>query len=91
MARFGIGQAVRRVEDARFLKGAGCFVDDMSLPGQVYGIAVYSAQAHARITLVDTSAARAAPGVVLVSLTKRFLRHVSQVFRLRDSLCHTRC
>jgi aerobic carbon-monoxide dehydrogenase large subunit len=38
----------------------------MSLPGQVYGVAVYSAQAHARITLVDKSAARAAPGVVLV-------------------------
>src|SRR5262249_31154607 len=27
----------------------------------------------------------------LVSLTKRFLRHVSQVFRLRDFLGHTRC
>jgi len=27
----------------------------------------------------------------LESLTKRFLGHVSQVFRLRDFLCHTRC
>ncbi len=66
MAKFGIGQAVRRVEDVRFLKGAGCFLDDMSVAGEVYGVAVYATHAHARITRVDTSAAKAAPGVVLV-------------------------
>ena len=66
MAKFGIGQAVRRVEDVRFLKGAGCFVDDMTLPGELHGVVVYSTHAHARIRRVDTSAAQAAPGVVLV-------------------------
>src|SRR5262245_23915461 len=66
MARFGIGQAVRRVEDARFLQGAGCFVDDMNAPGEAHGVVVYAPQAHARIRRVDASAARAAPGVVLV-------------------------
>jgi aerobic carbon-monoxide dehydrogenase large subunit len=66
MMRFGIGQAVRRVEDARFLKGAGCFVDDMTLPGQLHGVAVYSTHAHAGIRGVDASAAKAAPGVVLI-------------------------
>jgi carbon-monoxide dehydrogenase large subunit len=64
--KFGIGQAVRRVEDERFLAGAGCFVDDIVLPGMLHGVVVYSAHAHARITRIDTSAARAAPGVVLV-------------------------
>ena len=66
MAKFGIGQAVRRVEDVRFLKGAGCFVDDLVLPGELSGVVVYSTHAHAKITRVDTSAAAAAPGVVLV-------------------------
>jgi aerobic carbon-monoxide dehydrogenase large subunit len=66
MAKFGIGQAVRRVEDVRFLKGAGCFLDDMSAAGEVYGVAVYATHAHARITRVDTSRAKAAPGVVVV-------------------------
>jgi carbon-monoxide dehydrogenase large subunit len=66
MTRFGIGQAVRRVEDVRFVKGAGSFVDDMILPGQVYGVALYATRAHARITRVDTNAAKVAPGVVLV-------------------------
>ena len=32
MAKFGIGQAVRRVEDARFITGAGRYVDDIVLP-----------------------------------------------------------
>src|SRR5262245_60351588 len=66
MARFGIGQAVRRVEDERFLTGAGNYVGDITLPGELFGVAVYSTQAHARITRVDTSGALAAPGVVLV-------------------------
>jgi carbon-monoxide dehydrogenase large subunit len=66
MARFGIGQAVRRVEDERFLKGAGSFVDDIAMPGVAHGVAVYASQAHARLTRVDASAARAAPGVLLV-------------------------
>ena len=33
MAKFGIGQAVRRVEDQRFLLGQGRYVDDISCPG----------------------------------------------------------
>jgi carbon-monoxide dehydrogenase large subunit len=66
MARFGIGQAVRRVEDVRFLKGAGNYVGDITLPGQLYGVAVYSTAAHARIKRVDAGKAQAAPGVALV-------------------------
>lgn len=66
MARFGIGQAVRRVEDVRFLKGAGNYVADIAMPGELHGVAVYSPQAHARIKRVDVSKAQAAPGVALV-------------------------
>ena len=66
MNRFAIGQAVRRVEDRRFLTGTGAFVDDMVLPRQCYGVPVLSPHAHARIRRVDTAAARAAPGVLAV-------------------------
>jgi carbon-monoxide dehydrogenase large subunit len=66
MARFGIGQAVRRVEDERFLKGAGSYVGDIALPGELFGVVVYSTQARARIKRVDASKAEAAPGVALV-------------------------
>ena len=66
MAKFGIGQAVRRVEDQRFLLGRGRYVDDISLPGQCHGVTVLSPHAHARIKRIDVSTARAAPGVLRV-------------------------
>ena len=66
MAKFGIGQAVRRVEDRRFLTGKGRYVDDIVLPGMVHGVNVLSPHAHARIKKVDVSKAKAAPGVLAV-------------------------
>ena len=66
MTKFGIGQAVRRVEDQRFATGAGQYVGDFSLPRQCYGVAVLSPHAHAAIKRVDVAAAKAAPGVLAV-------------------------
>jgi carbon-monoxide dehydrogenase large subunit len=66
MTKFGIGQAVRRVEDQRFLTGTGSFVSDISLPRQCHGVAVVSPHAHATIKRVDIEAAMAAPGVICV-------------------------
>jgi carbon-monoxide dehydrogenase large subunit len=66
MAKFGIGQAVRRVEDRRFLTGSGRYVDDIVLPGMCHGVNLLSPHAHARIRKIDTSKAKAAPGVLLV-------------------------
>ena len=63
---YGIGQPVRRVEDARFLTGRGRFVDDLELPHQAHAVVVLSPHAHARIRRIDTGAARAAPGVICV-------------------------
>lgn len=61
-----IGAAVKRKEDYRFLTGAGQYTDDVVLPAQTYAVFVRSPHAHARIKRVDTSAAKAAPGVVAV-------------------------
>jgi len=66
MAKFGIGQAVRRVEDQRFVTGQGRYVDDITLPGQCYGVAVLSPHAHARIKRIDVAKAMATPGVLAV-------------------------
>ena len=46
-----IGSAVRRVEDARFLTGAGEFADDLDLPGQLHCAVVRSTHPHARIAV----------------------------------------
>ena len=66
MSKFGIGQPVRRVEDQRFITGEGRYTDDINLPGQAYGYVLRSPTAHARIASLDVSAAKAAPGVLLV-------------------------
>lgn len=66
MGQFGIGQAVRRKEDARLVTGHGEYTDDISLPGQAYGIFLRSSHAHARIANVDVAAAKAAPGVITI-------------------------
>ncbi|MGD1877529.1 MAG: xanthine dehydrogenase family protein molybdopterin-binding subunit [Kiloniellaceae bacterium] len=64
MGRFGVGQGLRRVEDLRFLTGEGQYSDDIRLEGQSYGVLVRSPFAHAAITSVDLSDAKAAPGVL---------------------------
>ena len=66
MAGFGIGQAVRRKEDVRFLTGAGCFQDEINLPGQAHAVILRSPHAHADIVSIQTDDARAAPGVLAV-------------------------
>jgi len=55
-----------RKEDARFIRGQGTFVDDIVLPGMLYGAILRSPLAHARIVSVDANAARAHPSVVAV-------------------------
>jgi carbon-monoxide dehydrogenase large subunit len=72
--KFGIGQAVRRVEDQRFLRGRGRYVDDIILPGMCFGVNVLSPHAHARIKTVETSKAKAAAGVLSV-LTGADVKH----------------
>ena len=66
MTKFGQSQPVRRVEDQRFITGKGRYADDISLPGQVYGVFLRSPHAHAKILGIDTAAAKAAPGVLAV-------------------------
>ncbi len=64
MTKFGVAQPVRRVEDPRLLKGAGSYTDDMVLPGMLYGVVLRSPHAMANITALDTTAAKAVPGVL---------------------------
>ena len=58
-----IGRSLRRLEDERFLTGQGCYVDDIAVPGQLYGVVLRSPHGHAVIEGIDAVAARATPGV----------------------------
>ncbi len=66
MAKFGLSQSVRRIEDPRLLTGNGRYTDDIGLPGQAHGVVLRSPHAHARITALDTAPALAIPGVLAV-------------------------
>ncbi|HEX5279234.1 MAG TPA: xanthine dehydrogenase family protein molybdopterin-binding subunit [Micropepsaceae bacterium] len=57
------GAAVKRREDPALLTGKGHFVDDLRLAGTLHAAFTRSAHAHAKIRGIDTSAARALPGV----------------------------
>jgi carbon-monoxide dehydrogenase large subunit len=61
-----VGQPRKRKEDARLITGKTTWTDNMSLPGMLHIAVVRSPVAHARITNLDVSAAKAAPGVVEV-------------------------
>lgn len=61
--RFGSGNAVKRVEDQLLLLGSGTYANDVSLPGQTHLVFLRSPYPHAKITSIDTQAAKAMPGV----------------------------
>ena len=60
------GQSLKRFEDPRLLRGQGAFVDDITLPNQLYAHVMRSPYAHAAIRSVDPSAALQHPDVVAV-------------------------
>jgi aerobic carbon-monoxide dehydrogenase large subunit len=62
----GLGCKRKRVEDIRFVQGKGNYVDDLKLPGTLYGDLVRSPHAHARIKSIDVSEAMKVPGVLAV-------------------------
>src|SRR5262245_19910941 len=66
MSATGIGAAVRRKEDQRFITGRGHFTDDVNRPGQVFAVFVRSPHAHATIKAIDAKAAASRPGVLAV-------------------------
>ena len=62
-----VGQAIRRREDERFLRGRGHYVEDVTLDQPIAHAAfVRSPHAHAAVTGIDTAQAEAMPGVLAV-------------------------
>ena len=58
------GASVKRREDPRLITGQGLYTDDFKFPGMVQMVMLRSPYAHARILRIDTSKAKAHPGVV---------------------------
>jgi carbon-monoxide dehydrogenase large subunit len=58
-----VGSPVERIEDFRFLRGRGQFVDDLARDGLLHAVILRSAVAHGRLHAIDARAALAQPGV----------------------------
>jgi carbon-monoxide dehydrogenase large subunit/6-hydroxypseudooxynicotine dehydrogenase subunit gamma len=61
-----VGRSVPRLEDGPLVTGRGRFAADIAFPHMLHMRVVRSGHAHGRIVSIDTTAARAAPGVVAV-------------------------
>jgi aerobic carbon-monoxide dehydrogenase large subunit len=64
LQKYGVGQPVRRKEDDTLVRGKGKYTDDFSLPRQAYAWIVRSSHAHGIIKGINTTAAKAMPGVL---------------------------
>src|SRR5881397_74846 len=61
-----LGARIKRREDPRLITGTATYVDDVVPPGLLHVVIVGSPHAHAKVTAIDTAAARRAPGVAAV-------------------------
>ncbi len=61
-----MGDAVKRIEDPRFIQGKGKYVANLKLPNMAYAAIVRSPYAHATIGEIDASEALAMDGVIAV-------------------------
>lgn len=71
-----IGRSVRRVEDPVLIRGKGCYVDDIHLPGMLHMAFLRSPYPHATIRSIQVQAAQARPGVVAVVTGDNLSQHL---------------
>ncbi len=61
-----INTRAKRLDAPAKATGRAVFIDDMRMPGMLYGALLQSPVAHAKILNIDTSAAKRLPGVKMV-------------------------
>ncbi|MEL6607783.1 MAG: xanthine dehydrogenase family protein molybdopterin-binding subunit [Pseudomonadota bacterium] len=89
MDKFGKSQPATRIEDQRFLTGAGRYVDDIAPADALVAYVFRSPVAHAEITTLDVSEAEAADGVAMV-ITAKTLAEAGITETLTGSLVKNR-
>ena len=70
--KFGVGQAVKRVEDVRLVSGRGNYASDAVEGVELSAVFLRSPHGHAKFRIEDIEAARAAPGVRAVFVASDF-------------------
>ena len=86
-----IGRPLPRLEDQRFLTGAGRYTADLDLPNQAHAMVVRSPHAHAQIAGIDAEAARHALASWRFTPAKIFVPPASVRFLLGPELRPSKC
>ena len=81
-----IGSPVERLEDLRFLRGRGQYVDDLTFDGLLHAAVLRSQLAHGRVRAIDTAAAGALPGVHAVITAKTLGEQIPNILMHLDVL-----
>jgi aerobic carbon-monoxide dehydrogenase large subunit len=80
-----IGRPIERIEDLRFLRGRGQYIDDLNRPGQWHAAIVRSSTAFGRVVRIDATAALAMSGVRAVITAADISKPVPTIpFRRRN-------
>ncbi|MEM9685233.1 MAG: hypothetical protein AAF942_18320, partial [Pseudomonadota bacterium] len=66
IVKFGVGQAIKRVEDQVLVTGQGEYTDDVPADGAAFAYVLRSPHANAKIEGIDIADALAAPGVLTI-------------------------
>src|SRR6266849_5964090 len=74
-----VGQPIERLEDFRFVRGRGQYVDDLARKNMLHAAILRSSVAHGRIRSIAVAAARALPGVHSVITAKDIGNRVPRV------------
>jgi aerobic carbon-monoxide dehydrogenase large subunit len=74
-----IGSPIERLEDLRFLRGRGQYVDDLARKDMLHAAILRSSVAHGRIRSIEVTRARALPGVHSVITAKEIGNRVPRV------------
>jgi xanthine dehydrogenase molybdenum-binding subunit len=61
-----VGKRISKKDAPSKVTGSAAYIQDVTLPGMLYGKILYSTVAHGRITRIDTSRAERLPGVKAV-------------------------
>lgn len=81
-----IGKSIPRIESVPKVTGAIKFLDDMTLPGMLYGKFLRSPYPHAKVISIDTSKAESLPGVKLVLTPRDIINMLGKMPAIEQNL-----
>ncbi len=91
MPKRHVGSRIRGLDDERYLRGRGLFIDDIKLPGMACAHFLRSPHAHARIQKIDYDQALEVPGVLGIWTAQEIGSKIKPIRPLLESKGYRPC